>query len=494
MSSRTLVLTALCALPLSASAADTGVDLSFAQSGWRRMFESGGGTQDEKAAAFARTADGGYVIAAELPGGGADGGTGKRIGLFRLDRDGNYVTSGFGDSGKVVKDAWLTSVTDMTVDAQGRIVVVGGTPGQGGVSDFGVVRFDADGSDDASFAGDGGTSFGFDVTGLDTEDAPTSVLVDPDGRIVVAGNVRYSTGEHRFGVVRFDVDGTQDSTFGNVSDGHGGFLGTEDKFANGRDAYASRILHIAGGYYVVAGTSVYSGTDTDFAARILTPSGGPWADFVGSVAFPIDVPGSGGSLFDNLSDAILVDPTTILLVGSASGRFAATRIKAGTENGSSQYTTLTADPTFTGHPAGADCDYCYVGSTTGSSGESAAVRSDGRILLVGDTSSFGVSGAFLDGIEGPAGNTFSHAGLVTRLNPDGTPDSGFGINGSYLIVAPSSGSQSYHTEFKRVRFDGPQPVILGSAVDSLSSVTDFDAVITRLNADQIFADGFESVP
>ncbi|MFC4821658.1 hypothetical protein [Dokdonella ginsengisoli] len=488
---RNIVLTALYALPSSALAADTGVDFSFAQSGWRRMYESGGGTQDEKAVAFARTADGGYVIAAELPGGGANGGTGKRIGLFRLDRDGNYVASGFGDNGKIVKDAWLSSVTDMTIDAQGRIVVVGSTPGQGGAGDFGVVRFNANGSDDTSFAGDGGTSFGFDVTGIDTDDAPTSVLADPDGRIVVAGNVHYSIGEQRFGVVRFNADGTQDSTFGNIGDGHGGFLGTEDEFADGRDAYASRILRIAGGYYVVAGTSVYSSTDTDFAARILTPSGGPWSGFVGSATFPVDEPGPGGSLYDTLADAVLADPTTIVLVGSASGRFAAMRIKAGTENGSSQYTTLASDPTFVGHAATAGCNDCYVGSTAGSAGQSAAIRSDGRIVMVGDTSSFGVGPASLDDVESPAGNSFTHAGLVTRLNADGTPDSGFGIGGSVLIVAPSNGSQAYHTQFKQVRFDGSQPVILGSAVDSISSVTDFDGVITRLQSELIFADGFD---
>ncbi len=382
---RNIVLTALYALPSSALAADTGVDFSFAQSGWRRMYESGGGTQDEKAVAFARTADGGYVIAAELPGGGANGGTGKRIGLFRLDRDGNYVASGFGDNGKVVKDAWLSSVTDMTIDAQGRIVVVGSTPGQGGAGDFGVVRFNANGSDDTSFAGDGGTSFAFDVTSIDTDDAPTSVLADPDGRIVVAGSVHYSIGEQRFGVVRFNADGTQDSTFGSIGDGHGGSLGTTDKFVDGKDAYASRILRIAGGYYVVAGTSVYSSTDTDFAARIPTPSGGPWSGFVGSATFPVDEPGPGGSLYDTLADAVLADPTTIVLVGSASGRFAALRIKAGTENGSSQYTTLASDPTFVGHAATAGCNDCYVGSTAGSSGQSAAIRSDGRIVMVGDT-------------------------------------------------------------------------------------------------------------
>src|SRR5690606_29844750 len=171
---------ALAVLAVSTTrAADTAIDPAFADGGWNRMYETGGGTQDEKGVAFARTADGGYVVAAEIPGGGANGGNGKRIGLFRLDRDGRYVNS-FGAGGKRIKDAWLTSVTDMTIDAQGRIIVVGATPGQDGLSDFGVVRFNPDGSDDTTFAGDGGTAFSFEQ-GVPPgyNEAPTSVIADP---------------------------------------------------------------------------------------------------------------------------------------------------------------------------------------------------------------------------------------------------------------------------------------------------------------------------
>lgn len=126
------------------------------------------------------------MAVAELPGGGANGNAGKRIGLFRLG-------SGFGNAGRVCKDAWLTGVSAMTVDAQGRIIVVGTTPGPGGLSDFGVARFNADGSDDASLAGDGGTAFGFDDAGVvDSDDSPTSVLAEADGKIVVAGSVLYA--------------------------------------------------------------------------------------------------------------------------------------------------------------------------------------------------------------------------------------------------------------------------------------------------------------
>ncbi|MEO6688452.1 MAG: hypothetical protein ABIS07_11915 [Dokdonella sp.] len=498
MSRSTAAWLACFALLPFAHAADYQVDPSFGNAGWSRLFENGGGTQDEKAVAFARTVDGGYVVALEEPGGGANGGTGKRIGLNRLDRNGNYVTSGFGTGGRVFKDAFLTSVTDMTIDAQGRIIVVGATPGPGGLSDFGVVRFNSDGSDDSSFAGDGGTSFGFENGGPNIVDSPTSVLTDPDGRIVVAGSLDLGNSDRRFGIVRLNVDGSIDSTFGDINDGAGGHRGTDGTFVSSTAAYASRILRIVDGYYVITGTSVFSSTDTDFAARILTPSGGPWVNFIGSSTFPIDEPGPGGSLFDGANDAILVNPTTILLVGNASGKFAATRIKVGTSNGSSLYSTLTWDPSFIGS-AIVGRPNRYVGNTPSASCQSAALRSDGRILLVGGTSSAAISrtpnGMSISSGDEPGGNFWTYAGLVTRLNPDGSPDSGFGLGGSYPFVAPTSGgSQSIYSEFKQVRFDGAQAVIIGSSVDNNGSVSDFDGVITRLQSDTIFANGFEAQP
>src|SRR5690606_37697214 len=78
---------------------------------------------NEYGVAIAKTADGGFVVAARLEGGAA----GARIGLFRLDRVGNHVTN-FGNNGKVFKDAWLSWVSDMAIDAQGRIVVLGSSP------------------------------------------------------------------------------------------------------------------------------------------------------------------------------------------------------------------------------------------------------------------------------------------------------------------------------------------------------------------------------
>ena len=495
MSIRSALFTALCILLTTPHAkADVAVDTSFAYGGWNRLYQPGGGTQDEKGVAFARTSDGGYVLALEVPGGGANGGTGKRIGLYRLNRNGIAVTSGFGSLGFVLKDAWLTSVTDMTIDAQGRIVVVGSTPGQGGLADFGVVRFNADGSDDTSFAGDGGTAFSFEPGSTGYNEAPTSVLTDPDGRIVVAGSLDLGGVDKRFGVVRLNTDGSIDSSFGNISDGSGGHRGTDATFVSDQGAYASRIVRIVDGHYLITGTSVFSSTDTDFAARILTPDGSPWANFAGSATFPIDEPGPGNSFYDTVNDAVVVDPTTVLLVGSASGKFAATRVRIGTSGGGS-YAVLNQDLTFAGSSIPSR-PYRYVGNTASSDCRSAALRGDGRTVLVGGTSSTSISrfDDDTDGLDAPAGNSWARAGLLTRLNADGSPDTTFGIGGSYPYLSPGGNGQSVYTSFERVRFDGFQPVILGSAVDNSVAVSDSDAVIVRLESDVIFADGFQAHP
>lgn len=114
-----------------------------------------------------------------------------------------------------VKAAALQSVKAATVDSRGRIIVVGPTQGAGADgSDFGVVRFRPDGSDDTSFAGDGGTAINFGL-GQGNNDYPLAVAVDRDDNVIVAGSAqRSSPGDTDFAVVRLRAaDGALDSTF-----------------------------------------------------------------------------------------------------------------------------------------------------------------------------------------------------------------------------------------------------------------------------------------
>jgi len=54
-----------------------------------------------------------------------------------------------------------------------------------------------------------------------------------------------------------------------------------------------------------------------------------------------------------------------------------------------------------------------------------------------------------------------------------------------------SGGESYYTEYRSVLFDAGRMVLLGSSVDDTTSIGDFDGVVTRMQSDPVFADGFD---
>ncbi|HVH33763.1 MAG TPA: delta-60 repeat domain-containing protein [Tahibacter sp.] len=130
------------------------------------------------------------------------------IGLQFIDASG--ASEGFSQ----FKAAALQSVRAATVDSRGRIIVVGDYQGGASGVDFGIVRFNPDGSDDTSFAGDGGTTVDFGL-GQANNDYVTAVAVDRYDNIVVVGSVqRASAGDTDFGIARLRAaDGSLDTDF-----------------------------------------------------------------------------------------------------------------------------------------------------------------------------------------------------------------------------------------------------------------------------------------
>ncbi|MBW7939697.1 MAG: hypothetical protein H3C63_13090, partial [Candidatus Omnitrophica bacterium] len=436
--------------------------------------------QDEWEAGFARTADGGYIVAARLPGGW----NGARIGLFKLDRDGVRVSS-FGPDGDamVVKDAGLDSVVDVAIDSQGRIVVAGTAPGQGGKKDFAVLRFKPDGSDDASFDGDGGTQAGFDTAGQDSDDRAASLTLEPDDKILVTGT-SVINGTGWASVIRFNSDGSRDTSFGNIPNGQGGKLGVRLQYQDTKSALGQRILRLLGGhYYAVAGTTFWNASDSDFGIRVLSASGEPEPfSNTGLEYIPFDR--SGGSNADVLYDA-RKEPNIldhVLLVGAAGGRQAAVRVwldfGQGLNPGSEPPAYMRVDTSFIGT---GDSSYLnrFVGNTDNAVAASVAVDSSDKILLVGSLNT---------------GNASQWAGYLTRLNHDGTPDTSFtGVSSSWSYKARFwNGTFSYTTAFTRGLCDGKQAVLLGRASSWGTEGGDLDVVLTRLEGDNLFKDGFEN--
>ncbi len=461
----------LVAPPAFADDGSANIDPGFggqppAWAGWTYLSEYPPQTpgQTEVPAGFARTADGGFIVAAEFPGGW----NGTRIGLIKLDRDGRRVSSfGGNGTGMVIKDAGLSAVRDMAIDSQGRIVVVGMAPGPG-ISDFAVVRFLPDGSDDPSFAGDGGTQAGFDIPGQTTQEDARSVWIDPDDKIIVTGR---ETVNAQAALIRFNVDGSIDSSFGNVADGNGGRRGTLLGFRPNMSNAGVRTLRLAGGSYVVTG-NVGTGMSWDFATRVLSSDGWPAAFSAGgSESIPFDIGNGPGEDGDFLVDAVLTGGNSALLVGTAGGYPAAVRVKQMIAGGTS---TMEIDPSFVGSNLLAHPNR-YIGDAKASV-DSVATDDRGRALIVG---------GFDQG-------SMHMAGTALRLNANGSLDGSFGNFGGKLLMAQKfDGTYSYATVFRRLLIVDLQPVILGVASLSSDGPSDLDVVLTRLKGGRLFRDGFE---
>jgi uncharacterized delta-60 repeat protein len=111
------------------------------------------------------------------------------------------LDSSFGAGGLVIKS--FGQPPDLEVGAalqsDGKIVVAGGVFGLGGTQ---VFRLDPDGGLDSSF-GSGGTATAPGVSGH-------GLVVQPDGKVVLAGN----GGSEQLALVRLNADGTLDPDFG----------------------------------------------------------------------------------------------------------------------------------------------------------------------------------------------------------------------------------------------------------------------------------------
>jgi len=144
---------------------------------------------------------------------------------------------------------------DVAVQADGKIVMAGDSRGSGS-ADFAVVRYLADGSLDTSFSGDGKVSTDFSAN---SEDFGYSVAIQSDGKVVVAGYT-YSGSSDDFAVVRYNNNGTLDTSFNGDGRQTVDFGGAMDR------AYSVSVQ--ADGKIVVAG-----GSSNNFALARLNVDG-----------------------------------------------------------------------------------------------------------------------------------------------------------------------------------------------------------------------------
>ena len=150
----------------------------------------------------------GKIVAA----GTAAADTGRpKFAVARYNVDGSMDATFSGDGKRTLK---ITDKGDlglaMALQANGRIILVGDAAINGRHSTFGVARLKANGSLDESFGGDGIVKTDIGPNG---EDA-LAVAISSEGKIVVAGGDGFNSRNERFALVRYDSDGSRDASFG----------------------------------------------------------------------------------------------------------------------------------------------------------------------------------------------------------------------------------------------------------------------------------------
>jgi uncharacterized delta-60 repeat protein len=157
--------------------------------------------------------DGKIVIA------GAAGFRNGRFALARYNTDGSLDTT-FGGDGKVLTDFTnvpfaLDESESLAIQTDGKIVAAGAASlGTDNPPVFALARYNADGSLDSTFSGDGKLTTQFTAT--EGGDIAWGVALQTDGKIVAAGHASFGAhgGNSRFALARYDSDGSLDTTFG----------------------------------------------------------------------------------------------------------------------------------------------------------------------------------------------------------------------------------------------------------------------------------------
>jgi uncharacterized delta-60 repeat protein len=330
---------------------------------------------------FTRSFDHAFAVAIQSDGkivavGRSDDGT---FALVRYATDGTRDPT-FGSNGKTTTN--LTRGFDVAravvLQTDGKVVVAGQAGRRADVK-FALARYNADGTLDPSFSGDGKLVTNF----TPGDDFAWDVTLDADGKIVAAGFAAEAPGG-RFALARYNADGSLDDTFGGD--------GQVTTNLSARPDAATAVAIQSDAKIVAAGSANGRNFNDDqfFALARYNPDGTLDSTFDGD-----------GTTVTNFTprpdfawDVALQPDGKIAATGRAAGKFGLARYN----------TNGTLDTTFGGDGRVTTNFTAGWDIATG-----IALQVDGKIVAVGDA------------------NNLKFA--VARYNADGTPDVGFGGDG-----------------------------------------------------------------
>jgi uncharacterized delta-60 repeat protein len=371
----------------------------------------GGG--DDQANSVAVQIDGKIVL-----GGFCSNGTNYDFCVARHDTDGSFDIT-FNGSGKA--SAAISNGNDyvnkVLVQPDGKILLAGFCDNGGSVA-FCAARFNANGSLDPTFDGDGKVVSPF----FNGPDYLNTAALQPDGKLLLVGACTFNSKFH-FCIARLNADGSTDSSWGGTG----------------------WVIHAVGGIYdsatgiaiqsdgkLVLGGICSNGTNDDFCAIRVLANGSldPSFDADGKVITPVSSNG------DDRATSLLLQPDGMIVLagecqGASNWNFCAFRLQ---ENGA------------------ADLDFGFAGrvitpvSTGNNFSRSSALQWDGKIILAGRC----------------AGNV-----CAVRYNPDGSLDLSFDGDGklatTYLNFGGGANAVALQSDGKILLAGACTPSIPGSA-------------------------------
>jgi len=353
--------------------------------------------------------------------------------LVRYLRDGAIDTT-FGSSGKVTTA--VSSGSDVAnavaIQADGKIVVAGSVDVAPKGKSFAVVRYNADGSLDTTF-GSGGmvtTSFGSDA------DEAFAVVVQPDGKIVLGGHYRHATEGLNFALARYEANGTLDFGFG-----VNGLASTPVRTGNARDSiYAMALQTIGGETKIVA-----VGGEGDFVLTRFNANGTVDGTFRPNQSLYSEF----GTVI-GAARAVQVSPDSgkIIVVGHADNDLAMLQLNADGTN----------DTTF----GAGGAVITKVNATNWDSATAVVRQADGKLVVGGWANT---------------GNSSSADFVVARYTSSGALDTTFGSAGLTITpVAPGTKDDAGRAIVLQVddRVPTVRSIVAGSANDS-----NYDFAVTR---------------
>jgi uncharacterized delta-60 repeat protein/uncharacterized repeat protein (TIGR02059 family) len=303
--------------------ADGSLDTSFNAAGTTpgKLVTDIGANTNDQGRSITVQADGKLVVAGYTNSGGF-----SNFCVVRYNADGSLDTSfnATGTPGKLITDIGTNSGDfgqSVTVQADGKLVVAGYTNIGGSNNNFAVVRYNADGSLDTSFNAAGTPGKVVIDIGTNTADFGQSVTLQADGKLVVAGYTD-SGGSNNFAVVRYNADGSLDTSFN--ATGTPGKLIT-DIGTNSGDFGQSVTVQADGKLVVAGGTN--SGGSNNFAVVRYNANGSLDTSFGGTATNTL-----GGTVTYNPGGAAIALDSSVAVFDA---ELAALASGAGNYNGTS---------------------------------------------------------------------------------------------------------------------------------------------------------------